>query len=254
MRLLVVNLLFSFIAFVAKEPILERRFTVSRSLTIKFLGSSSYPSESGDDPHTMRLLSAFSYKPPQYTETLPSVDRDDIDPEILSSKFMWNRFDTNLRVDRRTANPVGDYPIDGDGYPLNPLGRTGLSGRGELPRWAVNYQTHLVILMGTNEMKSGREVFKYMMQKPIDHHHYRIPSTWTTGTTMTAITTTLKTFLMNIYQSWNNEEKSDSRSIDGMIEHLTFVSTAYIGKDQSLRDPSLRARSLSLSARRFEKY
>jgi hypothetical protein len=167
------------------------------------------------------------------------VDSDDVDPEVISSKFMWNTFDANARVDRRTANPVGDYPIDAHGYPLNPLGRTGLSGRGELRRWAVNYQTHLVILIGTSEMKSGKEVFNYMMQKPIDHHHYRLPSTWTTGTTMSAITKTLKTFLMNIYRSWNDEEKSDSSLIDAMIEHLTFVSTAYIGKDQSAIGPEL---------------
>jgi hypothetical protein len=142
---------------------------------------------------------------------------------------MWNTFDTKYNVDRRTANPTGHYPIDQKGYPLNPLGRTGLSGRGELKRWAVNYQTHLVIMCGTNEMKSGKEIFKYIMEKSNDNYYYRLPSTWTTGTNMNAITKTLKTYLSDVYQLWNNLEQISTKKIDEIIEHLIFVSTAYIG-------------------------
>jgi len=149
---------------------------------------------------------------------------------------MWNTFDTNYNVDRRTANPAGHYPIDNKGYPLNPLGRTGLCGRGELKRWAVNYQTHLVIMCGTNEIKSGKEIFKYIMEKSKDNYYYRLPSTWTTGTNMDAIKKTLQTFLWNIYQTWNNFDKISKTKINEIIEHLTFVSTAYIGKDYSSSD------------------
>jgi hypothetical protein len=149
---------------------------------------------------------------------------------------MWNTFDRNYNVDRRTANPTGYYPIDNKGYPLNPLGRTGLCGRGELKRWGVNYQTHIVIMCGTNEMKSGKEIFKYMMKKSEDNSYYHLPSTWTTGTNMNAITKTLEKFLFNIYQSWNNNnQKILKRKINEIIEHLTFVSTAYIGKNYSIR-------------------
>jgi hypothetical protein len=147
---------------------------------------------------------------------------------------MWNTFDTNYNVDRRTANPTGYYPIDNKGYPLNPLGRTGLCGRGKLKRWAVNYQTHLVIMCGTNEMKSGKEIFKYIMKKSKDNHYYHLPSTWTTGTNMNAITKTLKTFLFNIYQAWNSFDNTNQIKINEIIEHLTFVSTAYIGKKISM--------------------
>jgi hypothetical protein len=155
----------------------------------------------------------------------------DIDPEEISSNFMWNSFDTNSNVDRRTANPTGSYPIDDKGYPLNPLGRTGLCGRGELKRWGVIYQTHLVIMCGTNEIKSGKEIFKYLMEKSKKNSYYRLPSTWTTGTTMQSITKTLKTYLFNIYQTWNHFHHHDPTKIHQLIEHLTFVSTAYIGKD-----------------------
>jgi hypothetical protein len=113
---------------------------------------------------------------------------------------------------------------------LNPLGRTGLCGRGELKRWAVNYKIHLVIMCGTNKMKSGKEIYKYMMKKPQDDYYYRLPSTWTTGTNMNAIITTLKPFLSNLHQTWNDLPSDNTEKMNDIIEHLTFVSTAYIGK------------------------
>ncbi|CAF4656996.1 unnamed protein product, partial [Rotaria sp. Silwood2] len=86
-------------------------------------------------------------------------------------------------------------------YPLNPLGRTGSCGRGELKRWTVNYQTHLVIMCSTNDTIAGKEIFKYMMEKSKNNSYYRLPSTWTTGTNTDAIKKTLKRFLLNIYQT-----------------------------------------------------
>jgi hypothetical protein len=174
------------------------------------------------------IFSSFSYNPPYYTY---SSLFNDTDPEIISSNFIWNTFDTNYNIDRRTANPTGHYLINNKGYPLNPLGRTGLCGRGELKRWAVNYQTHIVIMCGTNEIISGKEIFKYIMEKSKNNSYYHLPSTWTTGTNMNAIKKTLQTFLFDIYQSWNNFNNISKTKINEIIEHLTFVSTAYIGND-----------------------
>lgn len=170
----------------------------------------------------------FSYNPPYYTHPSSLNNADDIDPEVISSDFLWNSFDINYHVDRRTANPIGHYPIDSRGYPLNPLGRTGLRGRGILKRWAVNYQTHLVIMCGTNQIKSGKEVFKYIMKTTPGNHFYALPSTWTTGTNMSAITKTLRNYLLDVYQSWNQSPDSSSEKIDQLVDHITFVSTAYI--------------------------
>jgi len=146
---------------------------------------------------------------------------------------MWNTFDTNFHVDRRTANPSVCYEIDRQGYPLNPLGRTGLRGRGELKRWSVNYLTHFVIMCGTNQIQSGKEIFKFIMKKPIKHPFYEIPSTWTTGTNMNALSLTLKTFLSSIYRTWNSIEDNYDTKIDEIIKHLTFVSTAYIDDEKN---------------------
>jgi hypothetical protein len=174
-------------------------------------------------------ISVCSYRPANYTQSILISDEADSDPDRILSDMMWNVFDSNYNVDRRTANPMGSYQLDHNGYPLNPLGRTGLTGRGVFKRWGVNYQTHLVIMMSTHQSTSGREIFKYLMRKSHDTDYYRLPSTWTTGTTMPAITKTLKLFLMNIYRTWHNNEYVDMDRIHSIIEHLTFVSTAYIG-------------------------
>jgi hypothetical protein len=72
------------------------------------------------------------------------------------------------------------------------------------------------------------------MKKSKDNYYYHLPSTWTTGTNMNAITKTLKTFLFNIYRAWNNFDNTNQIKINEIIEHLTFVSTAYIGKKISM--------------------
>lgn len=197
----------------------------------KFHGLSVYPSKEQSIRIFESLSSIFSYYPSYYTHPSNLASTDEIDPEMISSDFMWNMFDKNHNVDRRTANPLGHYPIDDQGYPLNPLGRTGLQGRGILKRWAVNYQTHLVIMCGTNEMKSGKEIFKYIMKTSPNNSYYALPSTWTTGTNIHAVTTTLRSYLSDIYQIWNPSQTISLEKIDQLVDHITFISTAYIGKD-----------------------
>ena len=183
-----------------------------------------------------RAFLPSSYNPAYYTASSLPIDSGDTDADVIPANVMWNAFDTTCDVDRRTANPTGHYAIDRQGYPLNPFGRTGLRGRGILPRWAVNYRTHLVLMCSTNESKDGREIFKYLMKKYSGSRYYHLPSTWTTATDMSAVRSTLKAFLLDIYQKWNQLENPRSKQIDDLVDHLTFVSTAYIGKAEPLLD------------------
>jgi hypothetical protein len=64
------------------------------------------------------------YKPTEYTDP-HLIGKDYADDEIVSgkeNKFKWNQIDNG--VDRRSF--LGNYQIDENGMPLNPLGRTGL--------------------------------------------------------------------------------------------------------------------------------
>ena len=178
-------------------------------------------------------ITLFSYQPPYYTAT--AVTNEETDPDSIKAEtFIWNAIDPKSGIDRRTANPAGHYLVDSNGFPLNPLGRTGLAGRGILRRWAVNYQVHLVIMISTRMQRSDKEVFSYLVEKPLDSPVCRVPSTWTTGATMDAIKHSLRIYLTNIYQLWNKKQLEDSTILNAILDHLTFVSTAYIGRKYPL--------------------
>ncbi|XP_037091823.1 ADP-ribose pyrophosphatase, mitochondrial-like [Pollicipes pollicipes] len=59
------------------------------------------------------------------------------DPELSAAGFQprWNALDGG--VDRRSQQ--AEYALDAAGAPLNPVGRTGVSGRGLLGRWGPNH-------------------------------------------------------------------------------------------------------------------
>ncbi|GFY58907.1 protein ced-11 [Trichonephila inaurata madagascariensis] len=47
------------------------------------------------------------------------------------------------------------YKLDSEGVPQNPMGRTGLRGRGSLPRWGPNHYVHAII----TRFQKAREAF-----------------------------------------------------------------------------------------------
>ncbi|XP_073838055.1 ADP-ribose pyrophosphatase, mitochondrial [Musca autumnalis] len=65
------------------------------------------------------------------------------DPDLKDESFRpkWNCLDGN--VNRVSFN--GEYSIDANGYPLNPMGRTGLKGRGLLGRWGPNHAADPIV-------------------------------------------------------------------------------------------------------------
>ncbi|CAF1606690.1 unnamed protein product, partial [Didymodactylos carnosus] len=154
-----------------------------------------------------------------------------VDPEYVLHDIMWNVFDTNYNVDRRTKNPFGEYKIDDLGYPLNPLGRTGMRGRGQLPRWAVNYKTHLILLRFTNEMdkKTQKQKYKYIVEKR--DHYWRLPSTRATSCDRNAVLYTLREFLNSMYKLWYDVDIIPSHiqnKLSSLTDNLIYVSSAYI--------------------------
>ncbi|VDM10081.1 unnamed protein product [Wuchereria bancrofti] len=67
----------------------------------------------------------------------PWADSDNVE----SQKFKWN--DIDGLVDRRSY--MGKYDLDGTGRPLNPVGRTGLRGRGVLGKWGPNHAADPIV-------------------------------------------------------------------------------------------------------------
>ncbi|XP_067142573.1 ADP-ribose pyrophosphatase, mitochondrial isoform X1 [Centruroides vittatus] len=89
------------------------------------------------------------YKPTEYTISGLS-SKPWADPEIGNSNFKpkWNELDGN--VNRRSY--VKKYEIF-ENYPLNPIGRTGLRGRGCLGRWGPNHAADPIVTRWKRENK-----------------------------------------------------------------------------------------------------
>ncbi|KFD46508.1 hypothetical protein M513_12622 [Trichuris suis] len=102
----------------------------------------------------------YRYNPKHWNET---CSFSDCDPDIKSPVFQpkFNTIDGN--VNRRRIKACGEnltYDVEG-GFPLNPAGRTGLTGRGMLPRYGPNHMMSVIFVweMGDKVLvlkKSGR--------------------------------------------------------------------------------------------------
>ncbi|KAE9548600.1 hypothetical protein FO519_008185 [Halicephalobus sp. NKZ332] len=103
------------------------------------------------------------YKPAEYTsESLKGKPwADPEDPRNLQ----FNEIDGN--VNRKSHFCV--YAFDNDGRPLNPIGRTGLRGRGTLGRWGPNHAADPIV----SRIKNGK--LEFVAIKRHDNGEWAIP-------------------------------------------------------------------------------
>ncbi|KAJ8402572.1 hypothetical protein AAFF_G00366550 [Aldrovandia affinis] len=101
------------------------------------------------------------YKPVRYTA--PSVLRkpDWADPDIGSFSPLFNSLDGS--VDRRSH--MGVYRVE-EGKPLNPCGRTGLTGRGLLGRWGPNHAADPIVTRWKRD-STGQRVLNTGSELPV---------------------------------------------------------------------------------------
>lgn len=71
----------------------------------------------------------------------------------------FNTYDSKNHVRRQSL--LGRYRLDPNtGAPLNPMGRTGLLGKGLLPRWGPNHSVAIVVTRWSRNPKSGTPVLR----------------------------------------------------------------------------------------------
>eukprot|EP00043_Microstomoeca_roanoka_P006586 m.64075 g.64075 ORF g.64075 m.64075 type:complete len:324 (+) comp13474_c5_seq1:276-1247(+) len=97
------------------------------------------------------------YKPVQYEAPVLAsqpvwADR----PENLRS-IQFNAVDKESKVDRVSAH--GPYTIDENGLPLNPMGRTGITGRGLLGRYGPNHAADPVVTRWKRDPETHEVVY-----------------------------------------------------------------------------------------------
>ncbi|XP_063716344.1 transient receptor potential cation channel subfamily M member-like 2 isoform X3 [Symsagittifera roscoffensis] len=129
----------------------------------------------------------FEYEPPNYTHPLvlegPAwADLDFSSPEFASQKKLvpWNKWDTLKNVDRRSF--TGFYSLGKDDLlPRNPVGRTGLRGRGLLGRWGPNHAADPIVTRwkldpnGNQVMKKGKPLLEFVAITRKDTGEVAIP-------------------------------------------------------------------------------
>nr|XP_003706314.2 PREDICTED: ADP-ribose pyrophosphatase, mitochondrial [Megachile rotundata] len=111
---------------------------------------------------------SWSVDYPEYTPveyTAPAIKgKSWADPAIGENSFepKWNSIDEN--INRKSF--TGDYVITKDGYPLNPIGRTGIIGRGLLGRWGPNHAADPIVTRWKRNT-TGATVIDKNTQKPV---------------------------------------------------------------------------------------
>ncbi|KAI1717063.1 NUDIX domain-containing protein [Ditylenchus destructor] len=85
----------------------------------------------------------LEYSPVDYTaNTVLQNTKTWADPEN-PCECSFNSFDSTHGVNRKSY--VTEYQLDENGRPLNPMGRTGLRGRGTLGKWGPNHAADAIV-------------------------------------------------------------------------------------------------------------
>ncbi|XP_034171459.1 ADP-ribose pyrophosphatase, mitochondrial [Osmia lignaria lignaria] len=174
------------------------------------------------------------YKPVEYTA--PSVKgKPWADPEISEPSFepKWNTLDGN--VNRKSF--TGDYIIK-DGYPLNPIGRTGIIKRGLLGRWGPNHAADPIVTRWKRNA-TGATIIDKNSEKPIlqfvaiqrrDSGEWAIPGGMVDpGETISA--TLKREFMeeaMNLLEKNKEEQKELEKSIREFFEKGEEIYRGYV--------------------------
>lgn len=123
-----------------------------------------------------------NYEPVDYTA--PSVLSGpvwaDVDVRTQASKERfpkWNGVDG--KINRKSH--MGKYVLDVQGCPRNPVGRTGVKGRGLLGRWGPNHAADPIVTRwkrdakGEKVYKDGRPVLQFIAVQRKDNGEWAIP-------------------------------------------------------------------------------
>lgn len=133
---------------------------------------------------------------------------------------------------------VSQYSTDCHGYPLNPYGRTGITGRGLLGRWGPNHAADpIVTRWKRNEDNSvvthdstSKSILQFVGIKRRDSGEWAIPGGMVDPGEMVSITLR-REFMeeaMNSLQKRPDELKKAEESIEAFFEHGEEIYKGYV--------------------------
>lgn len=140
------------------------------------------------------------------------------------------------KVNRKSF--TGDYVVNEDGYPLNPVGRTGIVGRGLLGRWGPNHAADPIVTRWKRNTMGSVEVDKHT-EKPVlqfvaiqrrDSGEWAIPGGMVDANE-TVSTTLMREFMeeaLNFLEMDDAERKSLQNSIKEFFTKGNEIYKGYV--------------------------
>ncbi|XP_028404438.1 transient receptor potential cation channel subfamily M member 2-like isoform X2 [Dendronephthya gigantea] len=122
-----------------------------------------------------------NYNPPTYTSDWVKRNPPWADIDIMSKHprpmLKFNEFDAECNVNRQSYN--GTYKVV-DGLPFNPMGRTGLTGRGLLGRFGPNHAADPIVTRWKMTssgalIEHGKKVLEFVAIQRKDNQEWAIP-------------------------------------------------------------------------------
>lgn len=177
------------------------------------------------------------YDPPLYTaqevEARPAwADPDILDPNNATTAIAFNIEDQG--INRRSHTGLIDVV---NRLPRNPMGRTGIAGRGLFGRWGPNHAVHIVVTRwkigedGQIIQKQEKNVLEFVANKNPESLEWEIPGElMETGDS--ALCTMKRVFtnkIIAVLKSDNNEGKENlGKSMDTIVQNSAEVYRGYV--------------------------
>lgn len=225
--------------FFSSEPPASVGRTTLKMLTNEKCRNSVYPRTKLNRFNVPDLFLKWETDFPDYTPI--SYTSDSIkgqpwaDPEKLSEGSPWNRVDSHNKIDRKSHE--GEYRIV-DGIPLNPIGRTGVKGRGCLGRWGPNHAADpIVTRWKVNEKgerikhpKTGKPILQFISIQRRDSGEWAIPGGMVDPGEL--VTATLRREFgeeaLNSLEANEHNKGSLEKKIDDLFQHGFEIYRGYV--------------------------
>ncbi|KAK3597211.1 hypothetical protein CHS0354_003716 [Potamilus streckersoni] len=183
------------------------------------------------------------YSPTEYTSksligTLekPRPEYSDPDPKhspVEFEKLKFNDLDGDLN---RCSHVTDVYEIK-DGYPVNPMGRTGLKGRGCLGRWGPNHAADPIVTRWERDKdgkikkdENGKGILQFVCIKRKDNGEWAIPGGMVNAGEI--VTVTLRREFgeeaLNTLEMSSEEKEATLVSIEECFKHGKEVYKGYV--------------------------
>lgn len=176
-----------------------------------------YPSRFNVPDDKVSWNTEYNYKPVEYTRKLILLSlKDNNDPAKIKD------------LDKRLSYEQSPLKMDGFGRPLNPYGRTGMSGRGNLRYWGPNQAADAIV---TKYIKEKNQLYMVAIKRR-DTGEWAIP-----GGKVEPSENVIDTLKREFEEEAGNVEKSEKKEFQKIINELFSIKNGNLIYQGYVDDP-----------------